>query len=626
MKYISEKIGSDYMTWCKSIDKSKTWQNGDSIFITSPTGTGKSTFVFKDLLKHYKENGKRILYLVNRSVLKEQLEDSLDEYIEYRNYITIMLYQELEEEIRALYPVNSNMYPGVGIMHYVPQNDNRHWLQFNRLDIYDCVVCDEAHYFLMDSNYNTNTILSFKYINTHFHNKIRIFMSATIDDIKCCIEEYNLKAKYARTEWLELNSNIPIDYFNSMERNSWEYGMSFRNEDINVKMFKTKDEIIEEIGRSTDKWLVFVDNKEYGRRLKTIIELQFEANEANETVNFIWSNYKDDTEAWGEVETISQKERQDSTVLIATSVLDNGVNFKDANLRNIVIFADTKVEFLQMLGRKRKDGMPINLYILQLSKYHFEKRLRICKQRFKYIDANYKYLCNNIQLDFDRMKEMAPFWNSNFTMYQQMENDILRQQNIFLMHDMLNNYGIQEAVKATYLFYGGMLLPNMLSMRNIQNLIKYYIEVIDAFEREGENAFLQMQLMWLGMTTEEAEKIITEELLDKAERSRAKIIKKLDQLVVKLEGKPHPWTEIRSELTLIKDNLKKDFQNILYKDHYKYKTFYAITYKNNDNCTKPFVKYLSEYCGIPFILVKEGSNYAFRRIEQPLAPETTSQE
>ena len=42
--------------------------------------------------------------------------------------------------------------------------------------------------------------------------------------------------------------------------------------------------------------------------------------------------------------------------MIATAVMDNGVSFHDTALRNMVIFADTKEEFIQMLGRKRTDG------------------------------------------------------------------------------------------------------------------------------------------------------------------------------------------------------------------------------------------------------------------------------
>lgn len=47
------------------------------------------------------------------------------------------------------------------------------------------------------------------------------------------------------------------------------------------------------------------------------------------------------------------KKRYDFAVLIATSVLDCGINIKNEAIRDIVIFADDPTAFMQMLGRKR---------------------------------------------------------------------------------------------------------------------------------------------------------------------------------------------------------------------------------------------------------------------------------
>ena len=60
MEYIAEKIGDNY----------QEWKNGDVVFISSPTGSGKTTFILKKLLPYLAEKGQRILYLVNRKALK----------------------------------------------------------------------------------------------------------------------------------------------------------------------------------------------------------------------------------------------------------------------------------------------------------------------------------------------------------------------------------------------------------------------------------------------------------------------------------------------------------------------------------------------------------------------------
>lgn len=63
MKYIEEIIDKEY----------KKWKNGDKIVISSPTGSGKSTFVLKKLLPWAVDNGKKIVYLCNRKILKDQI-------------------------------------------------------------------------------------------------------------------------------------------------------------------------------------------------------------------------------------------------------------------------------------------------------------------------------------------------------------------------------------------------------------------------------------------------------------------------------------------------------------------------------------------------------------------------
>lgn len=87
--FIGETIGDDY----------KEWQDGSTIFISSQTGSGKTTFILKELLPYAKEQNKRILYLVNRRVLKEQMENAIrDLPLELSKYIEIESYQSIEDK------------------------------------------------------------------------------------------------------------------------------------------------------------------------------------------------------------------------------------------------------------------------------------------------------------------------------------------------------------------------------------------------------------------------------------------------------------------------------------------------------------------------------------------------
>ena len=100
--YIKNLIENDY----------KMWKGGDSIFIKAPTGTGKTTFVLNQLLEEAKKDGREVLYLNNRFLLKEQvkskviqmqglteIEAEIVEKTSEFDGITILSYQELQEYI-----------------------------------------------------------------------------------------------------------------------------------------------------------------------------------------------------------------------------------------------------------------------------------------------------------------------------------------------------------------------------------------------------------------------------------------------------------------------------------------------------------------------------------------------
>ena len=69
--FLSDVIGEDY----------KNWPQGSAIMIKAPTGCGKSYFILHKLLSEYARPSivnsigipRRILYMVNRKILKEQL-------------------------------------------------------------------------------------------------------------------------------------------------------------------------------------------------------------------------------------------------------------------------------------------------------------------------------------------------------------------------------------------------------------------------------------------------------------------------------------------------------------------------------------------------------------------------
>lgn len=67
-RYISDEIGNEYLKWTY----------GDIVFITASTGAGKSHFILNVYLDWIIQKGGRLLYLVNRRILREQLQNEVN--------------------------------------------------------------------------------------------------------------------------------------------------------------------------------------------------------------------------------------------------------------------------------------------------------------------------------------------------------------------------------------------------------------------------------------------------------------------------------------------------------------------------------------------------------------------
>ena len=72
----------------------KNWRLGDIILIHAQTGAGKTYFVLNVLLPYIASQGKRLLYLSNRSALRDQINLSYSQ--EYAANITVKNYQSFE--------------------------------------------------------------------------------------------------------------------------------------------------------------------------------------------------------------------------------------------------------------------------------------------------------------------------------------------------------------------------------------------------------------------------------------------------------------------------------------------------------------------------------------------------
>lgn len=389
MEYLSERLGDSF----------EKWGNKTCEFIDAPTGSGKTTFILDHVLPYMADNGKKILYLVNRKILKQQIEKELERKDSLQlSSIEIMTYQALETQIienqLEIWEEDSQKRGNWGNSHIAQKTR-----KMDRYESFDCVICDECHYFLADSTYNTNTYLSFIWIIENFYNRIRIYMSATISEVELLVKRYDQNYLEKRTNIYRLNRNSKRELLDISEcerakaecRSKRNYGY------LHIGKIDDMDEICDLIKKGrNEKWLIFVNDITEAKKLKNEITKLFFDKKSD--VGRIDANNDDDMVQI--IDEIVNDRTFSPKILIATSVLDNGVSLRDSTLKNVVIIADNEVEFIQMLGRIRQDGDEDkkNLYICSQEVQLFSNRYQSIMKVKRYMDELYiHYLSNEIK-------------------------------------------------------------------------------------------------------------------------------------------------------------------------------------------------------------------------------------
>ena len=280
------------------------WKPGDRILITSQTGSGKSQWVKDQLYQYCKDNGKRILLLSNRSILRDQNKTEI-ETDNKQDIITLKNYQTLESSVNQGSDLN---------------------ILFNNFDF---IVYDEVHYIFSDSQFNVNTDILMSPLLHPVDNKIFIFITATPQAVKT----YSSKYDYDYT--------IKTDY-------------SY----IETLYYYYKDETVENILHTIP------DNEKaiYFGNAKHSLELSQDFNNAA----FLCSEYGEyEKHSSRKVKNqIVENNRFDYQYLFSTKVLDNGINIIMPEVKHIFIAMIDPIDVVQCLGRKRIfDNDKINLYI-----------------------------------------------------------------------------------------------------------------------------------------------------------------------------------------------------------------------------------------------------------------------
>lgn len=319
----------------------RSWTPTVAVAIFSDTGTGKNYFVENVLVPDAGLYKQEVLLITNRVALGRQVkyrlaemfgeawklrdysDQGLDKVTDFGN-LTVISYQQLETWM----------------------NENSNNLKKLKRD-FRYVVMDEIHYCLSDCSFNAMTDLTLDYITSAFCDSVRIYMTATPEQIFPVLasKESGMGSVYDSAGWLQGLYKWHI------------YQFAHNFEQITPFAFQDTDDIVAFL-RKTDvkeKSVVFVDSKESGMSL--IQKCGFgamitaESKSPQDSSNEIYNN-------------IVRNEKFEGRLLVCTSVLENGVNLKDSQIKNVVIYTSDKIRMLQMLGRiRRESDQIINLFI-----------------------------------------------------------------------------------------------------------------------------------------------------------------------------------------------------------------------------------------------------------------------
>lgn len=361
-RYISDGIKKDYVNW-KAIEPLRS---STKVFIDSPTGTGKTSFIINELLPFAAKYNRNILYIGNRVAIKEQTENVLQ-----------------NNEPKLIYLPNKNgastyLYPGT--YSHITLLNYQSALSFESDLLYYYVIFDEVHFFVEDALFNQKTYEIFDELLSRYMYSVNVFMSATMTEFATVYGKSFREYMPTHSEQEEIHKAVY----------HWEvkyYENSYSRPSYNAVLYEHDDYLLDAIRKSPseDKWIVFEPSIHRGNLLKNRIK-----DKTNKKCKLI-SSKSEHTVAW---KKLLEKGQFDENILITTKVLDNGINLTDKRIKHIVLPFCERTEFIQMIGRRRftsddinADGNLeiVNLYIRQPTIQEVNNNIKTYKKQNKEI-------------------------------------------------------------------------------------------------------------------------------------------------------------------------------------------------------------------------------------------------
>lgn len=385
--------------------------------LKAPTGSGKTTFFIEELVPEARRREQAVLLIVNRSVLTEQLTNI------YLKELGIPP-GAIEFSQAGIYPLGDLVVCSYQYMAQRLQDKDTPNIKIGPFEAkeYAFVVCDECHYFIADSVFTTD---SAPLVNLPkvFAQSVRIYASATISPVRNVILKMEQVVdlaenfphweiwpgfRYARNNMISQihsNHNGLLQYAAFFEVTGAEPNYSYLHPRILADGQTLWDDVIEQHeAHRLHKAVVFVDSKKQGTDCKNKL------NQHGISAAFIFSEASSGSYSMDELdkkvlEEIKAKSRFESvSVLIATSVLDNGTNLIDKDITHLYISGTEYMAAVQQAGRVRmyEEGQTLELVIPRRAKSYFSSRISQWDRQENLL---------NKWLDTDAKTREDMFWN-----------------------------------------------------------------------------------------------------------------------------------------------------------------------------------------------------------------------
>lgn len=424
------------------------WEPTQPVFISAQTGKGKNHFIEETLipyvreLNHRKGTNHRVLVLSNRIALRLQILERMNADNGLTDFNDASVYS-MDEYADVM------MYQG-----FLRKMQHYEMAQKKKMASYLFIICDEAHFFTSDAMFNPYTEKTLSAIVKTFKNAIRIYMSATPYECLGYIQ------KHERLHSREEYPPFPVLYY---FKRDYSY--------LDIKYYSNFNELVGIMEKgNNENWLVFIDNKKRCAQFKEELD---SVPALKGKVYTVSRESKLETKYQKMIATeqidASSEGKIKTKVLIATSVIDNGVNFR--NIHNVVVSDISKVKCLQMLGRARVDqNKRVTLYIKRQEAYQIERRLTsFLKQQDAYHALK---MCE--ASSEDKLKFYSKYYNGD-------EVDWVNAKHWF-GRDLINSAEV---------------FPNEIAKSLVNEMVPIYSKLLHEMQDdEAGQKYLEYQLSW----------------------------------------------------------------------------------------------------------------------------------